>query len=227
MRSRVHEYGGARVHRPSRDVYFSNFADQRLYRQTPAHAPRAADGRRATSTPTAASTRRARGCCACARTTPSGEAEPVNTHRRVDLRVAEAHRSTPVLVRAPISIRSALSPDGGAAGLAAVESPQHAVGRHRAVGGAMCRRTARSARARRSPAARTNRSFSPSGRRTARLFFVSRSHGLVEPVSRRAGGAGTGAVDEAMHPMAAEFGKPQWTFSQTTYAFLTRDSHGR
>ena len=26
---------------------------------------------------------------------------------------------------------------------------------------------------------------------------------------------------------AAEFGKPQWTFSQTTYAFLTRESHWR
>jgi hypothetical protein len=41
VRSRVHEYGGAAylVHRGT--IYFSNFADQRLYRLTPGGQPQA------------------------------------------------------------------------------------------------------------------------------------------------------------------------------------------
>src|SRR5262245_2277997 len=38
-RSRVHEYGGASFTVHSGVVYFSNFADQRLYRQTPGSQP--------------------------------------------------------------------------------------------------------------------------------------------------------------------------------------------
>lgn len=38
-RTRVHEYGGAAVTIGDRSIYFSNFADQRLYRQTPESEP--------------------------------------------------------------------------------------------------------------------------------------------------------------------------------------------
>ncbi len=40
-RSRVHEYGGGEIILDHETVYFSNFADQRLYRIHPGHAPQA------------------------------------------------------------------------------------------------------------------------------------------------------------------------------------------
>src|SRR5687768_9441928 len=39
VRSRVHEYGGAAYTVHNGAVYFSNFADQRVYRQEPGQAP--------------------------------------------------------------------------------------------------------------------------------------------------------------------------------------------
>ena len=80
VRSRVHEYGGAAytVHRGT--VYFSNFADQRLYRQAPGGAP-AAHGRGLLLRRLRASMPRAAACCACARITRKGDAEPVNSDR--------------------------------------------------------------------------------------------------------------------------------------------------
>src|SRR5574341_2123981 len=39
VRSRVHEYGGAPFVIERRSIYFSNFADQRVYRQQPDQAP--------------------------------------------------------------------------------------------------------------------------------------------------------------------------------------------
>ena len=62
---------------------------------------------------------------------------------------------------------------------------------------------------------RANRSSSRSGRPTARLFFVSDRTGWWNLYRwQRA------CAVEAVHPMAAEFGKPQWTFSMVTYAFV-------
>jgi hypothetical protein len=39
VRSRVHEYGGASYTVHNGSAYFSNFADQRVYRQAPGEAP--------------------------------------------------------------------------------------------------------------------------------------------------------------------------------------------
>ena len=39
VRSRVHEYGGGAFQIDGGTVYFSNFADQRLYRQKPGEGP--------------------------------------------------------------------------------------------------------------------------------------------------------------------------------------------
>ena len=42
VRTRVHEYGGGAFAVQDGTVYFSNFADQRLYRQDAGQPPRAA-----------------------------------------------------------------------------------------------------------------------------------------------------------------------------------------
>ena len=44
VRTRVHEYGGGAFAVSGGVVYFSNYGDQRVYRQDPGHAPRAITG---------------------------------------------------------------------------------------------------------------------------------------------------------------------------------------
>jgi dipeptidyl aminopeptidase/acylaminoacyl peptidase len=57
--------------------------------------------------------------------------------------------------------------------------------------------------------------FQPEWSPDGTLFFVSDRTGYWNLYRQLATGV------DALHPMSAEFGKPQWTFSQTTYAFLT------
>ena len=126
VRTRVHEYGGAAytVHRGV--VYFSNFADQRLYEQKPGASPRplTADGL----------------LYADPHVTPDGRTlvairedhrsgDPVN-HRRRDL--AGRGRRTGSGERRRFLLGCSNESGRRAAGLAAMESPEHALGRHRA-----------------------------------------------------------------------------------------------
>ena len=60
--------------------------------------------------------------------------------------------------------------------------------------------------------------FQPTWSPDGELFFVSDRSGWWN-IHKRAGGAGA-AAGECVLPMLAEFGKPQWVFSQTTYCFL-------
>ena len=61
-RTRVHEYGGGGLSVVDEGtVYFSNFADQRLYRQDPAQEPRPITPRGTCATRTRSSTARAAG----------------------------------------------------------------------------------------------------------------------------------------------------------------------
>ena len=58
--------------------------------------------------------------------------------------------------------------------------------------------------------------FQPAWSPDGRLYFVSDRTGWWNLYR-----TGAASSIEAMHPMTAEFGKPQWTFSDTTYAFMT------
>ena len=59
--------------------------------------------------------------------------------------------------------------------------------------------------------------FQPEWSADGRLYFVSDRTGWWNLYRW------SGADVEAVHPMQAEFGKPQWTFSMVTYAFVDRD----
>ena len=61
--------------------------------------------------------------------------------------------------------------------------------------------------------------FQPEWSPDGTLYFVSDRIGLVESLSALARRQSSRSV----HAMAAEFGKPQWTFSMVTYAFVTAD----
>ena len=180
VRTRVHEYGGGAWTVADGDVYFSNFADSRLYRQAAGAAPRAADAGAAGGGPAMALRRRHRRSAARPLDRRARGAHRPDAHCRQHDR-----RGRPA--RGPVPSRDA------SWSRATISSPRRA-----------CRPTARRlvwlawdhpnmpwngttlylaelaggrhARALRAPsrAARRNRSSSPNGRRDgARVMFVS------------------------------------------------------
>jgi hypothetical protein len=89
VRTRVHEYGGGAFTVKDGTIYFSNFADQRLYKQTPDSEPQpltsAADRRYADAV---VDSQRERIICVCEDHTGSGH-EPVNTLVSISLKNGE------------------------------------------------------------------------------------------------------------------------------------------
>jgi dipeptidyl aminopeptidase/acylaminoacyl peptidase len=197
VRTRVHEYGGASytVHKGA--VYFSNFSDQRVYRQAPGEAP-----------------------------VPMTEAGPMWADYRVDearhrligvrernnVNVIAAIPDRVLVEGADFYSRPIVSPDGkflawlqwnhpnmpwdgtelwvaafNASGLLGV--------REKVAGGA------------------DESIFQPEWSPDGVLYFVSDRTGWWNLYRWR----GTGV--EPVHLMEAEFGKPQWMFSMVTYAF--------
>ena len=132
-RTRVHEYGGGAFLVSDGVVYFSNFADQRVYRQEPDGEPQAmtpegslryADG----------VFDAARGRIICVREDHTGDGEPVNAIVAVD--AAGTLPQEVLYSGSDFCAAPRLSPDGNRLGVALLEPSQHAVGRHNA---ARCR----------------------------------------------------------------------------------------
>jgi dipeptidyl aminopeptidase/acylaminoacyl peptidase len=205
VRTRVHEYGGAAyaVHRGT--IFFSNFADRRIYQQEPGKAPEPI--------------------------TPEAMASPASY---ADFRM-DAQRSRLVGIReldgdnAIVAIPGDLlvegadfysdpivSPDGrflawlewrhpnmpwdGTELWVAMFRPDGSIGAREHVAGG-----------------RHESIFQPEWAPDGRLYFVSDRTGWWNLYRWN------GASVEAVHVMHAEFGKPQWTFSMVTYAFV--DTH--
>ena len=151
----------------ARRVIFSNFVDQRLYRVDGDGEPRADHAEPATSGRRSLRrwTRDTR------RPAPDLRSRAASRRRRVKRSTSwwRCRRTAPTRrersSRATIFIRPRGSAPMGAAGLAGLEPPEHAVGWHRALGGRAGRRwLARESATRRRR--RGNRSSSPSGRPT-------------------------------------------------------------
>src|SRR6185437_5796798 len=99
VRTRVHEYGGAAYVIAGDTVFFSNFADQRLYRLDPGGAPRAM--------PTDGSTRHTSGLSSSARTTaarPPSRSTRSSACRSTSPRARPC--SCPVLISTPRRVRA-------------------------------------------------------------------------------------------------------------------------
>lgn len=208
-RTRVHEYGGGAITAAGGTLYFSNFADQRLYRVrssgtpepiTPARDWRYADG----------VVDKARDRLVCVREDHTGGGhEPGNEIVAIDLRTGEF---TVLASGADFYASPRLSPDGkslcwiewshpnmpwdGTRLMTACFSPDGTLAAPVQIAGGETE-------------AITGPRWSPSGV----LHFVSDRTGWWNLYRR------TGSGIEPLWPCAAEFGIPHWTFGTSMYAF--------
>ena len=207
-RTRVHEYGGAPYVVDRGTVYFSNFADQRLYRQAPGAAPQPI-------TPEAplryadAVVDHGHNRLICVREDHSGSGEAVNTIAAIPLDGLGEQR---VLVAgADFYASPRLSPDGRSLAwlswnhpdmpwdaaelwIAPVLSDGAPGIAQRIAGGA------------------EDAVFQPQWGPDGTLYFVAERTGWWNLYRWRNG------VVEPLCPMEAEFGLPMWVFSAGTYA---------
>lgn len=210
-RTRVHEYGGGAFAVADGTIYFSNFADQRLYRQAPGSAPepitpamdlRYADG--------VIDRRRNRMICVREDHTASGR-EAVNTLVSINLEGDE--QGGQVLVAGNDFYSSPrLSPDGSRLAWLTWNHPNMPwdgtelwVGELNADGSL--------GRTQRVAGGVDESIFQPEWSPHGILYFISDRTGWWNPY-RWYGGQLEHLVD-----MEAEFGRPQWVFGMPTYAF--------
>jgi dipeptidyl aminopeptidase/acylaminoacyl peptidase len=214
VRTRAHEYGGGAFAVRDGVIYFSNFSDQRLYRQGPGQMPepitaegawRYADG----------AIDPCRGRMICVRedhTVPGGE--PVNTLVSVDL----AGQREPEVLVSGMDFYAAprLSPDGRRLAWLAWNHPNlpwdgtelwvGAIGPEGLVG------------AREKVAGGPEESiFQPEWSPDGALYFISDRTGWWNLYRQSENGI------EPLAAMEAEFGQPQWVFGTPTYAFASAE----
>ena len=211
VRSRVNEYGGAAYTVDRGTIYFSNFDDQRVYQQAPGKAPIAltppgffyADYRVAPHHKRLVAVREDHS---------QGDAEPPSTIVSID---CDRSGAGDVLVAgADFYSDPIVSPDGKSLAWiqwnhpnmpwdgtelwrAGINADGSLGARERVAGGA------------------SESIFQPEWSPDGTLYFVSDRSGWWNLYRQ------SGAAIEPLHVMEAEFGKPQWTFSMVTYAFVS------
>jgi dipeptidyl aminopeptidase/acylaminoacyl peptidase len=201
VRSRVHEYGGAAYTVHNGSVYFTNFSDQLVYRQAPDEAPVA-------MTETGPMWADYRVDAARHRLIGVREQDGVNTIAAIPDRVlveGADFYSDPIVspdgkFLAWLQWNHPNMPwDGTELWVAAFNASGLLGVREKVAGGP------------------DESVFQPEWSPDGALYFVSDRTGWWN-LYRWAG-----TEVEAIYPMAAEFGKPQWTFSMVTYAFVAPD----
>ncbi|MCS6848201.1 MAG: S9 family peptidase [Anaerolineae bacterium] len=215
VRTRVHEYGGGAylVHRGT--IYFSNFRDQRLYRISGAGEPTPITpetGAKLRYADAVMDARRNRLICVREDHTPT-DREPVNTIAAV---AADGDAAGGYVLVAGHDFYAAprLSPDGMRLAWLAWNHPNMpwdgtelwladvtddgTLANQRLIAGGP-----------------RESIFQPEWSPAGVLHFVSDRTGWWNLYRWRDGEI------QALHPMDAEFGKPQWVFGQSTYAFVT------
>jgi dipeptidyl aminopeptidase/acylaminoacyl peptidase len=222
-RTRVHEYGGASWAVADCIVYFSNFADGRLYQQTPGAAPRpltpAPPERRRDWRFADAEIDRARQRWIGVREDHTGEGEPINSIVAVDLRGSGAEPGQVILGGHDFFCSPRLSPDGKKLLWLAWDHP------NMPWNGTTLYLT------------QISTDGTPSdpqpiaGGRQESIFQPewSPDGGAITFVSDRSGWWNlysfdlSARVSQPLAPMAAEFGVAQWALGMSTYAFAGRD----
>jgi len=217
VRSRVHEYGGGSATVAGGSIFFTNFADQRLYRQVPGQTPKPL-----TPEPTPGnSSRYADGRFDAPRRRWIGVREEHGADGQVDNALVAVDLAAPepghVLARGHDFYASpALSPDEGRLAWLSWDHPNMPwVGTQLWLAEIA---TDGSLATPRLVAGGTAESifqpqFSPDGV----LYFVSDRTGWWNLYRLDPGAGGV----RPLCPRAAEFGQAQWAFGQSTYAFLS------
>ncbi|HEX8129660.1 MAG TPA: S9 family peptidase [Pyrinomonadaceae bacterium] len=220
-RTRVHEYGGGdfAVHRGA--IYFSNFSDQRLYRQTtdaPEPAPLTPESnaqlRYADAVMDAARGR----LIAVREDHTAGAHEPVNAIVSLSLDAGENATGGRVLASGFDFFSSPrLSPDGRQLAWLCWNHPNMPWdGTELWLGDLAEDGTITSARL--VAGALDESIFQPEWSPDGRLHFVSDRSGWWNLYRA---GEGAGEAPEPLCEMDAEFGQPQWGFGMSTYAFAS------
>ena len=201
VRSRVHEYGGGAytVHRGT--VFFSNFADQRIYQQEPGATPQPITPEGASYADARVDVPRSRLVCVREQ---DGQNAIVAVPGHVLVEGADFY-SDPIVspdwkFLAWIQWNHPNMPWDGTELWVAMINPDGSIGSREKIAGG------------------TEESiFQPEWSPDSALYFASDRTGWWNLYRWR------GLSIEAVHPMEAEFGKPQWTFSMVTYAFVDED----
>ena len=212
VRTRVHEYGGSDFTVSDGVVYFSNFADQHLYRQLSGGAPQLLASQEGMRYADAVLDRRRGRMIVVREDHTTGDAQAVNTLVTIDL---ASGGSGEVLVSGSDFYASpCISPngetfawltwnhpnmpwDGTELWLAELGQNGTLANAHLLAGGP------------------DESIFQPCWSPQGDLYFVSDRTGFWNLYRWD---AGTSEV-AALHPMEAEFGLPQWIFGMSTYAF--------
>ena len=208
VRTRVHEYGGAAYTVDRGTIYFANFADQRIYRQRAGAVPEPitaeggfyADFR----------VDRTRDRLISVREDHSKAGEAINTI------VAIGGGETVLVSGADFYSDPIVSPDGASLAWLQWHHPnmpwdgtELCVARFETDGTLGPARTI--------AGGATESIFQPEWSPDGTLYFVSDRSGWWN-LHRLLNGE-----VEVVHAMAVEFGKPQWTFSMVTYAFMSAE----
>jgi dipeptidyl aminopeptidase/acylaminoacyl peptidase len=210
-RSRAHEYGGGAFTVSNGVIYFCNDSDQRLYRLPPGGAPQPItpeSNRRYADA--AIDLRRQRIVCVCEDHRDGGE--PVNTIVTVNL---DGHDEPVVLVSGhDFYVSPRLSPDGAQLAWLTWNHPDMPWDGTElwladiASNGSLSNQ-------RRVAGSRDESVFQPAFAPDGTLYFVSDRNRWWNLYRIRSG------QTEAISPMEAEFGQPQWIFGMSTYAFAS------
>lgn len=225
VRTRVHEYGGGAYIVDSGVIYFSNFSDQRLYRQVPEKAPEPLTPNRAFRYADAVIDR-GRDRLICVREDHTTDGEAVNTLVAVSLQgsLPEENEGHVLVSGCDFYASPRLSPDGSKLAWlswnhpdmpwdatelwVATVNPDGSLGHSQKIAGGP-----------------EESIFQPEWSPDSVLYFVSdrtnwwnlyRWHSTPDSDPEE--------QIESICPKAAEFGLPQWVFTMSTYGFESADS---
>jgi len=211
VRSRVHEYGGGSFTVNKGVIYFVNFKDQHLYRQPINGTPELitpGDGYRYAEPVVDEKRKR----LICIREDHTGEGEAVNTIVSIDL---NGNDNGKILVEGNDFYSSAcLSPDGNKLAWLTWNHPNMPWdGTELWVADVLEDGTLQNAEL--VTGSTTESIFQPEWSPDGKLHFVAEYTGWWNLYRWENGKA------EALYPMEAEFGYPQWVFHLTTYGFVS------
>jgi dipeptidyl aminopeptidase/acylaminoacyl peptidase len=210
-RTRVHEYGGGDYSVTNDTIVFSNYADQRLYRQkvsgetqplTPEESLRYADGQ----------IDRRRNSFYCVREDHSQSGEAVNTIVRIDLNVGNAGEI--VVSGNDFYSSPRLSPDGSQIAWLTWNHPNMPWDGTELWVGKLCEDGSMTEKIRIAGGVEES-IYQPVWSPDGLLHFVSDRTGWWNLYRWRENQV------EALCPMEAEFGQPQWAFGGSLYGFAS------
>ncbi len=211
VRSRVHEYGGAAYTVHQGTIYASNFADQKLYAFTAGQAPKALTPEGYFYAQCRVDVARKRLLCVREDHT-KGDAQPPAAIVAIPLGAQAPTAGVVLASGADFYSDPILSPDGTQLAWLQWDHPNMPWDGTSLYLADLDARglPAKPVRIAGGP---EESIFQPSWSPDGRLYFVSDRSGWWNLYRQQ------GSVSEPVHAMQAEFGKPQWVFGMTTYAF--------